>query len=241
MDYNIVIVEDNADDAALLRDFLARYGSENGTDFAVRTFDNGVDFLSDYTCDADIIFLDIQMPYLNGVNVAKRLRGSDNSAVVIFYSNMVQYAIDGYSLEVFDFLVKTPSYPEFAKKMQRALRRADANSDKYILIRESDAVVRAAVGDVYLVEKERNYLVYRTRGRDYRERNNLGAVEKELESLGFAKCRSGCMVNLRHVTGYNNSSVFVGGSEIPISRGESKSFTEKLVAYFNGTKSGQRG
>lgn len=232
---NIAIVEDSLSDVELLQGFISRFESENNISFETEVFKNGLDFVSDYKPKFDIIYLDIEMPYLNGMQTAKKIREVDKSVVIIFYTNLVRFAIAGYSVNAMDFLVKPAQYIEFEKKMKRAVRYASQRSDKYLTVGMTGGIAKLSVADVLYVEKDTNKLVYHTADAEYSERANLYAKEPALEKLGFAKCRSGCMVNLQHVKKCTLNCVTVGEVEIPVSRSEQKSFMNKVLLYLNGT------
>ena len=91
----IAIVEDEAEQRELLRSYILQYAEETRRSFEVVTFSNGVDLLEGYTPQYDIILLDIEMPGLNGMEAAERLRLVDGDVVLMFVTNMAQYAING--------------------------------------------------------------------------------------------------------------------------------------------------
>lgn len=231
-----VIVEDDADSRALMREYLSRYAAEHGEVIETETFSNGMDFASDYKSDADIILLDIEMPYMNGLDAAKKIRETDVTVAILFITNMAQYAIRGYEVNAVDFIVKPVSYFNFADKFSKAVRFAERRRERELLIRTEGGFTRLPVSRVLYVEKERNDLVYHTTEGDRTERGSMRELEARLSDCGFLACSSGCLVNLRHVTRTDGSSVTVAGREIWISRRKKKEFAEGLMSYMSGGK-----
>lgn len=231
---NIAVVDDTQSDANVLLEYLARYEKENAVTFKIERFNDGLAFISDYKPKFDIIFLDIEMPYLNGMQTAKKLREVDAHVVIIFYSKMVRFAVAGYSVNALDFLVKPAPYPEFEKKMKRAVRTAMQVAKEYITVGGTGGIIKLLADDILYVEKEGNNLVYHTMDGEYSERANLYVREEALEKLGFVKCRSGCMVNMKHVSKCMTTAVTVGNVEIPISRSKQKTFMNKVLLFLTG-------
>lgn len=121
--YHIAIVEDEKEFSIQLVDYLKQYEKENDVEFKVSVFYDGESILKDYTSDYDAIFLDIQMPGINGMEVAERIREMDEDVVLMFITNMAQYAISGYSVGALDFVMKPISYYTFSMKLGRVLKR----------------------------------------------------------------------------------------------------------------------
>ena len=144
----IAVVEDNKKDQAILTEYLKKFSAR----FEIETFDSAVLFLTDYKPKYDIVFMDIEMPYLDGMSAAAKLRQVDNCACLIFVTNLAQYAIKGYEVAAFDYIVKPLTYANFAMKMTRILTHIDTKTQKEVLVRTSDGIVRVDVSDIMYVE-----------------------------------------------------------------------------------------
>ena len=92
---NIAIVEDDPDHAGLLVDYVKKYERETGGVCNTRVFGNAIDFLSGYTAAYDVVFMDIEMPMMNGMTAAKKLRELDGEVCLIFITAMSRYALKG--------------------------------------------------------------------------------------------------------------------------------------------------
>ena len=119
----IAVVEDNDAMREQLCGFIAQYARESGRQLDVTAFADGAEIVDPYRPGFDIIFLDIEMPTLGGMPTAERIRQVDPDVVLVFVTNMAQYAIRGYEVDALDFVLKPVSYYQFSTKLERALQR----------------------------------------------------------------------------------------------------------------------
>ena len=103
--------------------FIAKYAQGERSQAGCDPFADGSQIVEPYRPGFDIIFLDIEMPRLGGMPTAERIRQLDPEVVLIFVTNMAQYAIRGYEVDALDFVLKPVSYYQFSTKLERALQR----------------------------------------------------------------------------------------------------------------------
>ncbi len=127
---NIAIVEDTDADAENLESCINRYMKENNLCCTVKRFKDGMDFLDKYSSIYDLIFMDVDMPYKNGINVSAKLREIDEAVTLVFVTRLKQYAIDGYSVDASDFLLKPIVYDVFAFHFKRVLKLQEIRSGR---------------------------------------------------------------------------------------------------------------
>lgn len=193
------IVDDDVKDRELLYNFIQRYRSETGADIRADLFPGSLEFLEKFHSDYDIIFLDIEMPGMDGMEVAHEVRRTDQAAGIIFITNMAQYAIRGYEVSAIDFMVKPVNYYNFVDKLKRAIDFSSRRARKDLVLRREDEIVRVPASDLFYVEKDGNNLVYHTRNGEFRERGSMQALKAKLDNAAFSECMSGCLVNLAYV------------------------------------------
>ena len=116
---NIAIVEDEKEMSNCLRDYLIKFFNEENISIDVSIFDNGNIFLEKYKLNYNLIFLDIKMPSIDGMEVAQKIRKIDKNVMIIFVTSLAQYAIKGYEVNAFDYILKPIDYYNFKLKMSR--------------------------------------------------------------------------------------------------------------------------
>lgn len=230
----VAIVDDDKSYSGLLQGYVKRFSKEEDCRIDASVFGSGLDLVSDYTADYDVIFLDIEMPFMDGLTAAKKIRAVDDYVSIVFVTNMAQYAIRGYEVNAVDFVVKPVEYFNFADKLKKALKFAERRTEKDIVLVREDGVVRLPVSNIYYIEKEKNYLVYHAKQGIYRSRGTMTDAEKEFAGTSFSRCSSGCLVNLKYVTTTTQNTVAVNGEELPVSRNRRKDFITDLIKYLGG-------
>lgn len=233
--YHIAIVEDEAEFAIQLQEFLKRYQKENDIAFKVTVFGDGAEILEDYQPLYDIILLDIEMPKVNGMEAAEQIRQTDSDVVLMFITNMASYAIRGYEVGALDFVMKPITYYTFSMKLTRALKRAKKREQQQILLGLSDGVKKVGIQQIFYVEVQNRMLHYHTNEGEYVMRGTMASVEQMLAPYPFVKCNHWYIVNLMHVSEVRGNIAIVGGHELEISRRNRTAFLKALTEYVGGT------
>ena len=235
---NIAIIDDEAEAIALLESYIGRYCEKRGIECNVSRFGNPVRFLASFKPIYDIIFLDIDMPNMNGMDVARGIRKTDGDVALIFVTNMARYAIRGYEVDADDFVVKPVKYPGFEIKLDRVIKKHGAKDKPRVVVYEDGVMRYAPVSEIRYVEVIKHNISYHMAGGEYEKRGTLKNEAKLFEENGFVQCNKSCLVNLRYVLGimgYNLHIAKAKGSseyeEILISHPRKKEFVRILNRY----------
>lgn len=229
----IVIVEDELDAKQRLQDCLERYAKEYGANFSVRWYTNGFDFLECWHQDADIVFMDVDMPGMNGIETARRMREADENVVLIFVTNLAQYAIEGYSVDALDYVLKPVDYFAFKLKIKKALRSVATSQERIIPVQSEGQTYYLKSSEIMYVEVEKHDLTYHTVNGDFVCVGSLKNAEEALQERDFYRCNYCYLVNLRHVSSVGGTEIQVGKATLQISRNRRKAFMEKLTEYYS--------
>ena len=225
---SIAIIEDTKADAAVLREFLQRYASETGETVETEWFPSGLRFLNPYVAKFDLIFMDVEMPDLDGMTAAQKLRELDRQVKLIFVTNMAKYAIQGYSVGAMDYILKPVRYPDIKMRMER-VRETLGYSEAAISIPYQGGLKKFRPQDIYYVESVSHSITFHTTTGDYPARRSMNEWERELSGLGFSRCNTSYIVNLKYVREVKGNSVLVGNTELQISRARKKDFLNALM------------
>lgn len=234
MNRNIAIVEDEVEEAEILRSYFTRYSKEYGTTFTVTHFGSAEAFLNRYRPVYDLVLMDICLPKTSGMDAAAELRKLDQSVPLIFVTNMAQFAVKGYEVDAFDFVVKPVSYANFVLKLHRLLGRLATRREGEVLVTLSDHMVRLSASQIKYIEISGHRMVYHTTSGEVNAYGNLKEVEASLDASIFARCNSCYLVNLNYVQAIQGHTVLVDGEELQISRPRRKAFVQALNDYLGG-------
>lgn len=235
----VAVVENDARDARAVMSYIEAFSKETGVDLCATHFSNAPQFLQADASQFSLAFLDIDMPGLNGMELARLLREDDPGIVIVFVTNMPQYALSAYEVEAADYLVKPVSYADFSLKLRKALRYVELNREHRLVLREPGGVASISVWEVLYVESSRHYLVYHTLDGEHRVRGTMASLEGELAPLQFARCNSGYLVNLRHVRAIEGDDVLVGSERLRVSRSRRAGFLDAFTRYVGGIGMGE--
>ncbi len=231
----VAIVEDNDHYAAALTEFLNEYQREIKEPVEIVRFSNGLNFVEDYEPGYDIVFMDIEMPRMNGIEASKVLRERDEQVAIVFLTVMSQYAVCGYEVGAADFIVKPFKAPVLRAKLNKILRRRMGRED-YIIFASAGEKVKVLYREICFVETLQHYCVFHTERGEFRKLITLSEVEKYLAPHGFLRTGNSFLVNLVHVTAWGKIFVTVCGQQIPVSRSRKKEFLDGVTRFFNGGK-----
>jgi DNA-binding LytR/AlgR family response regulator len=229
--FTVAIVEDEVDAARRLEACLARYSQDHpGMRFDVTVFSEPTGFLDAYRPVWDIVFMDIEMPNMDGMSAARRLRVLDEQVILIFVTNMAQFAAKGYEVDALDYVIKPFSYNDFERKLRRAVAIRGEESAS-VMIMQRARTQRVLLRDIEYIEVKNHNLLYHTERGILTGTGTLQDVEDKLRDRGFLRCNKAFVVNGRHVVAVKgNELTLSGGENVTIGRAYKKTFMEALAA-----------
>ena len=230
----IAIAEDDPQCFAQLERYIGEYGREIGRAFQVTRYDNGEDLVERYKPEFDLILMDVEMPFMDGMTAAGYVREKDPEVVIVFVTNLAQYAIQGYSVNALDYILKPVSYFAFSQRLGRALQYVKKREEACITVAVKGGAVKLEVNAIYYIERLGRQLMFPPRSGIHASTATLQQVEQALEGKGFVRCNKGYLVNLEHVDGIQDGCAVVRGDRLLISRGRRTPFLEALADWVGG-------
>lgn len=231
------VVEDDISYREILCGYIERYSAEYEIPIHTEEFSDGQDIVErcEYGPGFDIIFFDIEMEHLDGMEAARQIRMKDQDAVIVYITNMAQYAVRGYEVEALDFIVKPVGYDIFALKMKKAQKMVSARKEKFIIIHNKFEIRKLLMKDILYVEVRNHSLMYHTIKETYICSGNLKKAEREIANPAFSRCNSCYLVNMYHIKKVAKDHIVVSnGDALSISRPRRKRFMEDMTDYFGG-------
>ena len=229
----IAVVEDDDKWIEILQNYIRLYMGKRGKEFNISVFHDGDEIVLDYQPIYDIIFLDIQMRHIDGMKTAQIIRGMDKDVILVFITNMSQYAIHGYSVDALAFLLKPVSYVSFCRELDRAIDHLDCGKE-YLYFSLQDGMLRLDLKNILYIESEKHKLIIHSEDADYTQICTMKEMESKLAGKGFFRCNNCYLVNLSQVTAVHGNSVLLGHREILVSRPKKKAFLTALADYVGG-------
>ncbi len=227
----ILIAEDDPQCLRQMEQFLSDYSQESGQAFHITRYNNGEDLVEHYQPEFDLLLLDVDMPFVDGMTAAALIRKRDPELVIVFVTNLAQYAIQGSSVNALDYILKPLNYFSFCQHLTRALRYVRKREGSYLTVAVKGGILKFEVGDIFYIERLGHQLMLHTRDGVHASSATLQQMEDALAGKGFVRCNKGYLVNLAHVSGVQDGCAVVQGEKLLISRGRRGVFLDALADY----------
>lgn len=226
----IAIVDDDPRDSGQLSECVEEYFRRNATAVMIRVFNDGLDFIRSPD-NHDIVFLDIRMNRLDGLDAARILRKINHETILIFVTNMAQFAIKGYEVDALDFIVKPATQASIDYVLDKAMRRLDGVANVTCSIKTPEGTVNLSANDITYVEVFDHNLVYHTVRGEYSVRGRLADVAEKLDPARFVLCNRSFIVNLRHVSSVTSTYLLIGNTRISVSQSHRKELMQRFSSF----------
>lgn len=230
------IVDDEKLESEELKKNLEEYFQTRDTKCHVALFSDVLFFLSDYRFQFDCVFMDNDMPGLNGIAGSKKLRSMDPNVPIVFVTKMERYAAYGYEVNAVEYLVKPYSIEGFHRMIAHVEKVIQMNRKKqdFLILTTQDASIKIPYSSLYYAEVEKHNVIYHTEYGTYSVRGSMAATKAMLPNDLFALCNSGYLVNLAYVTFIGQNYVQVGTEKLGVSRAKKKAFIEAMHRFVEG-------
>lgn len=220
------------DEEKYINDIAARIYKQLGeNDLTLHTFSDGHELLD--TADVkpyDLVFLDIEMPAIDGITLAKELRKKNSSTYIVFLTGHVEYAIEGYEVNALRYLTKPIQEDKLTDVLAYVLK--EKQSRKQLVIKTDGEEIRIDAADIIYMEAQNKYvMIYTTKG-EYLVRYNLADFEEELKDYGVMRVHRSYLVSLSKVRKIGSADCTMAKNyNVPVSRSNIKPLKDALLTY----------
>lgn len=225
----LAIVEDNNLESNYLHDLISEYCLNNHS-YDVTTFINAEDFFASWPMELDILFLDIMLDEMNGIELATKIRQTNERVIIIFTTSNPQFSLSGYAVDALDYLIKPVAKELLFRTLDKAIHRLGDFRHNYFTINNNDGYFVINTMEIYYIELLNRKLIIHTKSGPIACLRSLQYMEEQLPDT-FFRCHSAFLVNLHAVESVQGPDIVVAGNTIPISKHRRKDFIRALTEF----------
>ena len=237
--YHIAICDDEIEFVSELKDLLKRYSGETGIELMIAEYRNGQELIENYDTTTDLIFLDIQMPGITGIEFAQSI---PVNTLIVFTTAYAEYALDSYEVSAIDYLVKPIEMNRFLKAVNKAIayhklllsetaERVEEIQEEYIFIKSERRYIKINFSDILFIEGLKDYSILQLEDQRVITKMNLKNIHEQLPAKQFLRINKSYIVNTSRIDSFDTNDIFIKSYEIGIGGGNyKKTFFEEFVA-----------
>lgn len=235
--YRIAICDDEEDFVRLLGEQVSDILKGRGVDFDIAAFPSGealLSHISEKPAAFDLFLLDIFMKEINGMDTAKAIRCTNDSAAIIFTTASERYVFSGYEVQALQYLLKPIDRQALSAALAVDLKRRYEN--RYFVFKSGGMTQKVLYSDIEYLESTVNSVKLVTRQGAYKIYDQISNLENELPRMSFCRCHRGFIVNFRQVSKMNAQSFTTDqGTLIPIGKTYTKAVGEAFLNYIDSS------
>lgn len=231
---HIAICDDEKDFVAGLERLLEQYAAELGEEIKVTAYYDGIELIERYDPAIDLIFLDIQMNLMDGLETAEQIRRMDEKVGIIFLTTMTQYGLEGYKYQAANYIIKPLKYARLKAELNQWRKRHRKDESPAIVVTNDTGKYKILLKSLGYIETFNRNLLLHTEQENIICYKSMKEMERELRDKGFVRCHTSYLVNLYYVKNVRTKSLeieLITGELIPISQPKRKEFMEQLAEY----------
>ena len=229
---NIAICDDLEVDRKILIDMLNRYFTEHNSLVNITTYSSGEDLISDFKHqNFDLIFLDIYMSKLNGIDTAKEIRKKDDNNILVFMTTSTDFALDAYDLDALQYLIKPIIYDKIKKILDKCLKQFATNM-RFIKILEDGYPIKILLNDIYYIDVYDKNCFIHLKDKVIKTYTSLTNLLNLLENSSFLKCHRSYIVNMLYINEMlSNDFILKNGEKIPITKNDKLNLKQTYLDF----------
>lgn len=229
MNVKICICDDASEERESINALVREWARQSGTNVSVYEFPTAEAFLFEYEdVTPDIVLLDIEMPGMNGVELAKRLRKGNKMIQIVFITGFSEYIAEGYEVAALHYLLKPVSREKLFSTLDRAMEKQEIDGRKIVLETSAETVL-VPIYEIRYIEVIKNYVTVYAKG-SYTIKKTLKEIERELDER-FLRVGRSYIVNLLFISRVTRSEIFLrSGESVPLPRGAYETVNRAIIS-----------
>ncbi|MCI8401284.1 MAG: response regulator transcription factor [Lachnospiraceae bacterium] len=231
----IAIVEDDAAQRQELKKYLLSFFTENQEEIQISEYADGADILERYPQKPDLILMDIDMPKINGMEASRQIRRFDAEVILIFITNLIQCALEGYSVDAMDFIVKPVSEWGCRQSFTRALKRLRHKRGHHIRLQCKKNIMVVNANEILYAETQNHTVLLHMKSGPLLVSESMQSLENKTRGLPFFRCHSSFLVNLEAVDSIGRTDATIQGVLVPVSKYRRADFLKVMTNYIGGS------
>ncbi len=228
--------EDDQIFAAYLKKELSAHYAARGENIRWEIFSSGEELLFKYPADVpfDCLILDIKLKEIDGMELAKRIRKSDEALPIIFLTGDRGYVFDGYKVNAIRYLLKPVKMPELIEAVEAVGKDVRARAKASCIgLNYGGEYVKIRLRDIICVQVKDHYVTIYTESRNYMFKETISNIQKKLEGECFVRVGRSAIVNLENVERISRDFCLMrDGSKVPVSRGCYAKLNQSFIRYY---------
>ncbi len=221
MKYQIAVCDDIAEEAQYIASIVSRWAEKEKKSVDISVFPSAESFLFRYMEEKtfDILLLDIEMPSMNGIELAKRIRCDNNRVEIIFITSHFELSGEGYEVDALHYLIKPIAENKLMEVLSKAVKKLSVETLSLVITANSETV-KIFETDILYVESFLHYIVIYTKNCEYKLKENISSIAEKLSDVFYRAHRS-YLVSLKHIMKISRTEILLdNGTELPLARGK---------------------
>lgn len=232
-DMLIAVCDDEMEYCNQVEAFLWQLGNELGISIQCDKYISGEDFFKSRFNQYQIVFLDINMQKENGIEIAEKIREVNQTMEIIFLTAYIQYALEGYRVRAYRFLLKPIAYEEFVFQLKELLLRLNDYERNHLKLVSYGQKYELKIEEIYYIEVMNHELTYHCVRGEVSINGNMKQIQERLAQCYFARIHSAYLVNMRQIEKVKNKEIILkNGRSLPLARTKQDEFRQKYLEFW---------